>query len=174
MRPLRPPKRRLRSPPAPQPKPRPRLRAKATSGVTRAPPPAPPCCGAPQLGDRSAWRAAAGCRRTYRCAAALQPGRATAASPHAPPAPTVRGGGGSAGGRPGPRRNPSRPRLCLAAPCPAASPGGDIPLPIPLPHPPRHAVVQLSPPHPPPPPPPPLRVGQPTAAPPFEDGGTSP
>lgn len=36
------------------------------------------------------------------------------------------------------RESPRSP-LCLAAPCPAASPRGHTPLPIPLPHPPRWA-----------------------------------
>lgn len=87
-----------------------------------APPPAPRCCEVPQAGDPSAWRTAAGCRRTYRCTAALQPGHAAAASPHAPPAPPVRGGGGSANGRSGPCGNPPVPNCASLLPASPHSP----------------------------------------------------
>lgn len=65
-----------------------------------------------------------GLRRTYRCAAALRPGRAAAANPRAPPAPPVRGGGGSAGGRPGPCGNPPVPGCASLLPAPPHPPAG--------------------------------------------------
>lgn len=141
MRPLRPLKRRLRSPRPPRPRPR----AKAASGAHRGPRQSRPRIVVPQSPESRARGAGP------RVEADIPVCRSSPARPRrrcesARTARTSRAGRRGLGGRAaGALRESPRPWLCLAAPRPAASPCGDTQLPIPLPHPPRQAAAQLPP-----------------------------
>lgn len=121
--------------------------AKGEGGIRRAPgapPVSPPYCGAPEPGEPSAWRRAAGWGG--------HTGVPQLSGPAAPPHESARtactsraGRRGLSGRAAGALRESPRPRLCLAASRPATSPCGDTQLPTPLPHLPRQAAVQLAP-----------------------------